>query len=173
MAAWHVLPDEQPQLVAPIIPAVRLHLHMLTCHVETKLLRNLNIVTKSLIGRSGVKAIRPESLVERTDHEIRFVVKENARNALLVFAQSDFAHTDIAGDLINRYRTFFQGDGEFVQKWLLRGPKFWVFDRKGDFASSRCIRSSNGYPSRSGHEFNGGARSLAVQNDVQLQSLLI
>src|SRR5205085_217533 len=49
VAARHVLPDEQAELIAPVIPALRFHLHMLARHVEAELLGHLDVVAQRLI----------------------------------------------------------------------------------------------------------------------------
>src|ERR1051325_6482198 len=65
VAAWHVLPDEQAKFVRPIIPALGLYLHVFARHVEPELLRHLDVVAQRLVAGRGVKAIGPETLIER------------------------------------------------------------------------------------------------------------
>ncbi len=67
VAAGHVLPDQQAELVAPVVPAVRLDLDVLAGHVHAELLGHLDVVLEGLVRRGGVQPIRPPALIERAD----------------------------------------------------------------------------------------------------------
>ena len=69
VAARHVLPDQQAELVAPVIPALRLDLDVLARQVEAEFLGDLDVVLERFIGRRGVEAVGPETLIERADLE--------------------------------------------------------------------------------------------------------
>ncbi|MNN21480.1 hypothetical protein D3C81_1348010 [compost metagenome] len=62
----HVLPDNHTQTIAMIIPSCRLNLDMLPNHVEAKLFSDFNIIDESFIGRCGIQAVRPISLIKNT-----------------------------------------------------------------------------------------------------------
>ena len=65
VARRHVLPDQQAQLVAPVIPPVGLDLDVLAGGVETELFGHLDIVAQCVVGRGGVKSVGPKALVQR------------------------------------------------------------------------------------------------------------
>src|SRR5580658_17574 len=69
VAAGHVLPDQQPEFVAPIIPSIRLNLDVLSSQVETGAFEKGNVGAQSIISGSGVDAVRPEALVQSADLE--------------------------------------------------------------------------------------------------------
>ena len=97
VAAGHVLPDEEAQLVAVVIPAGRLDLHVLADHVEAELLGHFEVVLQRLVGRRGVESVGPEALIERAILKQRLVVEHHPRDAGLVLAERDFAHGEVAG----------------------------------------------------------------------------
>ena len=98
VAARHILPDEQAELVAPIVPAFRFNLDVLAGHVEAEFLQHFNVIAQRLVGRRGVKAVGPEALIERAKHEISFVVELDAEAVLVVARHRDFAHGEIRFD---------------------------------------------------------------------------
>src|SRR5207249_6972502 len=128
VAAGHVLPDQQPELVAPVVPAVRLHLHMLAGHVEPELLQHLDVGTQRLIRRRRVKTVRPEALVERAKHETWFVVQLNAEAALGVACQRDFSQAEITSDLVHDSSASFKCELAIAEVWLAGRPSLWVLD---------------------------------------------
>src|ERR1051326_6534274 len=115
VAAGHVLPDEQAQLVAPIIPAVGFDLDVLAGHVEAEFLGHFDVRAESLVGRRSVNAIGPKTLVEGAELEIGFIVQKHASETVLIFAEGDFAHAEIALDMIDRGAAEFETGFEAVE----------------------------------------------------------
>ena len=82
----HVLPYQHSETVTMPVPACRLNLHMLSDHVESHILCHLDVKEKGLIGRSGIKSVRPPSLVKCTELEYRLVVEVNAIESLVILS---------------------------------------------------------------------------------------
>src|SRR6185295_2612007 len=101
VAAGHVLPDEQPKLVAPVVPTLGFYLYVFAGHVEPKLLHHFDVIAKRFIGGCSVEPIRPEALVERAEHKARLVVQMNPQTAPIVARHADLAHAEVTFDLIN------------------------------------------------------------------------
>jgi len=132
VAAGHVLPDHQPQLVAPVVPPVGLDLDVLAGHVAAQLARDLDVVAQRLVGGRGVDAVGPEPLVQRPELEQRPVVEHQARHPGLVLAQGDLAHAEVSGDLVDRPVALRKRDLEVVEEGRIRGPEPGVGDGQRD-----------------------------------------
>src|SRR2546421_56992 len=114
-----VLQDQQAKLVSPVIPALRLDLHVLAGHIEAKLFRCLDVEAKRLIGRRGVETIGPEALIERAGHEDRLAVEKDAVDSLLIFLEGDSALPEIARQLIFGAVVSAKLDFQAVEEWRL------------------------------------------------------
>src|SRR5262249_2211842 len=104
IAAGHVLPDEDAELVTPVVPTLWLDFDVFADHVEPELLGQLNVVLQRLIGRRGVQAVWPKALIERANLEIWLSVEEKPCDALVVLRHLDLAHGEVAFDLVVRYQ---------------------------------------------------------------------
>ena len=98
--ARHVLPDEEAQLVAPVVEPVGLDLDVLPEHVHAQGLDRLDVVAQGRVGRGRVEPVRPPALVERPELEERLVVQEEPVESLPVLADGDLAHPGVARDLV-------------------------------------------------------------------------
>ena len=116
IAARHVLPDQQSQPVAPVVPAVRLDLDVLAGHVEAQPPGDLDVVAQRLVRRCGVEAVRPEPLVERSELEYELVVQEYPQHSLFIPAQGYLPHTEIALHFIDCAAVFQQCHLEVVEE---------------------------------------------------------
>ena len=67
VTARHILPDQQPQFVTPVIPAIRLYLYVFASEVEAKLFCHLDVVAQRLVCWRGVKSIWPKALIQRAE----------------------------------------------------------------------------------------------------------
>src|SRR5262249_6356362 len=128
VAAGHVLPDAQAELVGPVIPAGRLDLDVLAGHVEAELLGDLDIVAQSGVGRSSVQAIGPPTLIERAELEKRQIIEKQAVETVLATVHGDLAHAEIAGDLIDGLAIALELDLEIVKEGRIGGPKLGLVD---------------------------------------------
>ena len=81
IAHGHILPDQHPQPVRPVVPARRLDFHVFADKVEAERTRCFNVVAEGLIGGRSVQAIRPITLVEHAHLKERLPVEMHARHA--------------------------------------------------------------------------------------------
>src|SRR4029453_5573950 len=65
-ATRHVLPHEHAESIRVVVPPRRFDLYVLANEVEAETLRRFNVRRQSLIGRRGVEAVRPPSLIEQS-----------------------------------------------------------------------------------------------------------
>jgi len=137
--ARHVLPDQEPQLVAPVVEPVGLDLDVLAEHVHAQGFDGLEIGPEGGVGRRGVQAVRPPALVERPDLEERFAVEKETVEALPVLAQGDLAHPGIARHGVDRTSFLLQRDLEVVEHGIVRGPELGPVDRDGERLRSGAL----------------------------------
>src|SRR5690349_18384786 len=100
VATRHILPDEHTELVCPIVPALRLNLDVFAEDVPAKLLCHLNIIFERGVCWGGIYPVGPESLIQRSDLEHKFIVEQDTLHAACC-ANRDFAHPEIAPNLID------------------------------------------------------------------------
>src|SRR5437879_2040925 len=110
IAARHVLPDEQSKFVAPIVPTVRLDLDVLARQVEAELFGHFDVVAQRLVGGRGVKAIRPEALIQRSELKIGLIIKAQSRESFVIFAEGNLPQTEVAFHLIDGATPQLKGD---------------------------------------------------------------
>ena len=65
--ARHVLPDEDPEPVGPVVPAIGLDLDVLAQHVVAESLGRIDVEPDRGVGRRRVEAVGPVALVQRPD----------------------------------------------------------------------------------------------------------
>src|SRR5262245_52740176 len=97
---------------------------MLADHVEAELLGDFQVVLHRRVGGRGVEPVGPEALIERTPMEDRLVVEHHPGDAMLIFAEGDFAHGEVAGDCVAILPLVVDDDGKPIKKWRFRTPKF-------------------------------------------------
>ncbi len=73
-AVYHILADNHAQTVAVVIPSGAFHLNMLAQHVKAKIFHDSNVIKKRILGRGGVKAVRPVALIQHPHEKVRLVV---------------------------------------------------------------------------------------------------
>ena len=100
VAAGHVLPHDDAQLVAIRVPARGFHLDVLTNHVEAQFLCLLYVKQQGLVGGGRVEPVGPPALVERAGLEERFVVQGQAHDAVLPAQGGEFPHRGVALHLV-------------------------------------------------------------------------
>ena len=124
----HVLPYHQAELVAPVVPPARLHLDVLAHHVEAVALHHHDVVGQCLVGRGGVDAVGPETLVERAHLEQVFVVQLHADESLVVFLHRDLAHAEVALHLVLLAAAVVHRDVQVVEERVVGAPQVGVRD---------------------------------------------
>ena len=125
VAVRHVLPHEQSEPVAPVVPARRLDLDMLARHVETHLLGDLDVVSESVVSGGGVESVRPETLVEEPDLKEWFIVEKEARTALVVLPETDMTHGEVAVHTVDFLAVrVFEDENQIVEHGSVGTPEF-------------------------------------------------
>src|SRR5713226_2621501 len=81
VAARHVLPDEDAETIAVVVPARGLDLHVLANQVEPEAFRGCDVRAERGVRRRGVQTVRPPALIERTVFEQRSPVQKESLDA--------------------------------------------------------------------------------------------
>ncbi len=105
-----------------VVPTRRLHLYMFANHVEAQILRFLDIIGQSLIGRCGIEPIRPPTLVEWTKMEDGQAIQSEAHNAAVISLRAETTHCKITGDFINHFSSAQHLDFHIIQERMVRRP---------------------------------------------------
>ena len=82
VAARHILPNQHTFLIAMIVPAGRLYLHVLADHVEAPRFRLHDIIQQRLVRGSRVKPVGPPALIQRAVLEQVLVVQAHTHDAV-------------------------------------------------------------------------------------------
>ena len=107
VAAGHVLPHQQTQTVAQVVPSVWLHLHVFPDHVKAQLLCHQEVVAHGLFCRGGVETVGIPPLVQRAVMEIVPPVQLHAQASVVgVFADADGTHGGIRFHLVHHLAPF-------------------------------------------------------------------
>ena len=117
-AVRHILPDEHPQAVAVIVPAVGLDLHVLAQGVEAHRLGRGDVEYERGVAGRGVEPVGPPALVEEAVHEIGLPVEQQALHAVPVLADGDAAQGEIALRAVLAER-----EDELIEIGVLRRPE--------------------------------------------------
>ena len=166
--AGHVLPNQQAQLVAPVIPTGGLDLEVLAHAVKTMLLHRFDVPAQCLVGRRGVDAVRPESLVQRADLEDELAVEHRAGDALLVLAQRDLAHAKVAAHRIDDLVAGLQRHAQIIQMRRVGRPELGIRNRELEFLAGRAADLGDRFAAFARHHFH-----FAVAFDGQTQTASI
>lgn len=94
-AIGHVLPDEESQFVAPVIPTLRLYLDVFSYHVEAPFADILYLPPESFVGGGGVDSVGPVALVQRPHLEYGPVVEGEPLHAVFIL-QRYLSHSGVA-----------------------------------------------------------------------------
>ena len=78
-AVYHVLPDDQPQTVAVVVPAVGLDFDVLADHVEAGFSDLRKIEDHCFVRRRRVNAVRPVSLIQHALLKNHFMIETQPR----------------------------------------------------------------------------------------------
>ena len=79
-----------------VIPASRLHLHVVALRVESERAVGGDVEGEGLIGGRRVYPLRPKSLVQRADLEDKAPVQDRARRTALVGGDANGAEAEVA-----------------------------------------------------------------------------
>src|SRR5258708_10660842 len=100
VSTGHVLPDQQAEFIAPVIPSVRLYFDMLSGEIESGALEKCDVGLQRLVGGRGINSVGPEPLIQSADLEERLAVQADAREASLILDQIDLAHGKVTRNAI-------------------------------------------------------------------------
>ena len=111
-----------------VVPTTRLYLDVLTNHVEAHLLCCLNIVEQSRISRSSIDSIGPETLIEGTYMEDRFIVEEHSCKASIL-CKRYFTHSEVTLHAVECIAIADYRDIEVVEERRIGRPQFCIGNR--------------------------------------------
>ena len=121
----HILKHQYPQFIGPIIPALRLDLHMLSEGVESQLLCPLDIKPQRLVGRGQIDTVRPVSLIQSPRQHDRLAIEHQPGVSIGVMADSHTSHAEIAIDGIQFFSGLvFKRYRQVIEERLVRRPRF-------------------------------------------------
>ena len=138
-AGHQVLPHDDPQPVAVIVPPQRLDLDVLAQHVEAHVPGGLNVPDHGLVRRRGVQAVGPVALVQQARLEAGLAV-QGQHPAAPVLHNGEFPHTEVAFHPVAGGQRHLQ----IVQIRVLRAPGAEVLRRNGAHAQSLFIGPAAG-----------------------------
>ena len=121
----HVLPHEHADFVAPVEPALRLHLDVLADEVEAELLVLLDVALERVVRRGAQVSVRPVPLVERAVLEHELAVDRRTHHAVDNLL-AEFAHSEIARELIHHPVATSHLDLEVVEERRVWAPELHV-----------------------------------------------
>ena len=127
------------QLVAPVVPAGRLHLDVLADGVEAALLRLFEVKLERLIGRRGVEAVRPATLIERAELENELPVEQRPQDASDL-ALGDAAHAEVTRDGVDHRVALFDRYGEVVEERIVGRPQAGFGDGEFEIVARNAAR---------------------------------
>ncbi len=156
-----------------VIPAEGFDLDVFTGHVEPHGAGGFDVIPEGLVGGGGVESVGPPTLVEGTQLEEDLVVEEEAVDAAFVFGDGDFAHAEIAFDLIEGLAAAREGYGQVVEEGRIGRPELGVFDGdvEGGAGLSHAAGDGGVAVQRHGHDFIAGGG--AVHGGRQTQHALV
>ena len=122
-AVHHVLPDDEAQLIAVVIPPLRLDLRVFAQQIEAQFLDGLQFMHHRRVGRRGIQALRPVALVEQTVQQEGPVVQAEAQHTLCIGRTAPLPQGEIA---VHRVEALFlplgRTDGQVVEEGAVRAP---------------------------------------------------
>ena len=140
-AVHHILPDQHPQPVTMVVPAQRLHLDVLSQHIKAQPFHFGDVMDHRFIGGSGVIAVAPVALIQKTVVEIGTAVQQQAGQSLLVPPDAEGTHPEVAFHPVAAW----QDDGNIVKERVLRAPQPQRLRREGQGQFTGCIGLSRSH----------------------------
>ena len=129
-AVHHILPDDEAQLIAVVVPPLRLDLGVLAQQVEAQLLDLLQLVHHRRVRGRGIQPLRPVALVQQAVEEDGLSVEAEAQDAFRVRLTAPFAEGKIT---VHGIKTVFVPlggtHGQVVEERAVRTPRKEMFLR--------------------------------------------
>ena len=123
-AVDHILPDHKSQLVAVVVPALRLDLCVLAQQVVAQRLYLAQLPFHRRIRGRGVQSLRPVALIQQAVEQDGLVVQTEAQHALFVRCAAPLAQGKVA---VHGVELFFlslrSAHGQVIQKGRVRAPR--------------------------------------------------
>ena len=104
---------------------------MLADHIESEILRFLNIEFQGFVRRRGVKTVRPPALVQWSELKEILPVQRHQFYAVPGFSDGDFPHSRIAFHAIEGHLAAQDADVQAVQIRRIRAQQLHVGDGEG------------------------------------------
>ena len=118
--ARHVLPDQDAHFVTSAVPGRRLDFDVLADHVESELLGDLEIVAHRLVGRGGIKAVRPPALVQWTILEKDAVVERHPLVSVGIFLDGNLPESGVSFHFVHDLSIADQFHPDIIEERILR-----------------------------------------------------
>ena len=125
-AADHILPDYHAESVAVIVPAQGLDLDMLSEHIKAEALHLGDIKYHRFVVGWSQTAVAPIALIEQAALEIGLVIEHKARQTLLILADAELSHAEIALDGIDSFAVFLHGEYKVIESRALGAPELRI-----------------------------------------------
>lgn len=99
---------------------------MLSEHIKAEALHLGDIeYHRFVVGRSKT-AVAPIALIEQAALEIGLVIEHKARQTLLILADAELSHAEIALDSIDSFAVFLHGEYKVIESRALGAPEFRI-----------------------------------------------
>ena len=122
-AVDHILPDHKPQLVAVVVPALRLDLCVFAQQVVTQRLYLAQLPLHRRIRGRGVQPLRPVALIQQAVEQDGLIVQAKAQHAPCVRCAAPLAQGKVAVHGVELLFLSLRGaHGQVVQKGRVRAP---------------------------------------------------
>ena len=123
-AVHHVLPDDEAQLIAVVIPALRLDLGVLAQKVEAQLFYGLQFPYHCPIAGRGVQALGPVALIQQAVEQDGLAIQAEAHDPVGIRHTAPLAQGKVAVDGVALLFLSLRGaHDQVVQKRRIRAPR--------------------------------------------------
>ena len=123
IAGRHVLPNQEPHPVTPVIPACTFVLDVLARHVHAELLGHGNVVLDGIIRGRRVQTIGPPALIQWAVLKEHLIVEFQSQHTVVVGRDLDLTHAKITGHRVRGLIILAKGDPQVVQSRHVRRPQ--------------------------------------------------
>ena len=122
-AVDHILPDHKSQLVAVVVPALRLYLCVLAQQVVAQRLYLAQLPLHRRIRGRGVQSLRPVALIQQAVEQNGLIVQTEAQHAPCVRCAAPLAQGKVAVHSVELlFLSLRSAHGQVVQKGRVRAP---------------------------------------------------
>ena len=90
---------------------------MLTDHIESEILGLLDVILQCFVGRSGVKSVRPPTLVKRSELEESLTVQTHKFCVAVLLENSNLTHGGVGSDPVDNLSVPEDLDVQTIEIW--------------------------------------------------------